>query len=222
MKRTVFSFLFLALCLLPGCEQARSGPEEMVPLWRQLYGEEAVVKLPGRDAYALLRPGWSEAPEDYGLIEFTPSDDPRWEEVYEGDACSLRVKDGHYRPGDTVTLLLENNTGEAFSYGDEFLLEYETAEGWYPVFSRFRRSDLIEYGLGPNGVREIELSSAQLWFSAGRMLRYDAESGGYEYERVLNRERELRLIPGRYRYLMSVSYGQRGGMNLACEFTIGK
>jgi hypothetical protein len=50
-------------------------------------------------------------------------------------------------------------------------------------------------------------------------LRYDAEAGSYE--RFPDRERDIRLIPGRYRYLLTVN-GQNESMHLTCEFTIEK
>ncbi len=220
MKRISVPLLLALFLLLSGCGRVQSGPEQMAPLWRQLYGEAAVVRLPGRDAYALLHPTTGVALQDYGLIELTASDDPRWAEAYKGESASLTVKEGRYRPGDTVTLLLENHTDHTLTYGDEYLLEYETSEGWYPLFcARIRWSDLIEYSIMAGGRIELELSAGRLRYSAGRILRYNAETGNYE--RFLDRERDIRLIPGRYRYLLSVN-GQNETMHLTCEFTIEK
>ncbi len=191
--------LLLLLCF-SGCEKAEQQPtlDDLAELWREIYGEEAIAELPGREnAYALLYP------EGYPMVYMEPNSkytEYKWERLYTGDEYSLSVRPGEYYPGDVIIFDIRNENGQPLYHRYiESLLELQINGEWYPVHHPSRSCSW------PGGQVEsfTTLSGFDIALNAGKTVVYDERHD--EYEIKFQTSREIELIPGHYRCLLALS-----------------
>lgn len=212
--------------------------DDLVAMWKRLYGEEMIVKLPDRDEYALLKLVTnSEAyPEfqyevlcpidevEYDYIWYNSPDDLSLRDVYTGDLFSMTPDKQSYSPDENITYTITNNSGRALYYEVGFLLEIKIEDQWYrvlgiPTSGKGRNPKIV-----PQGVSQFEFSTDELVGELIKSYRYNEELGEYEkYPRWSEVSWDTyKLIPGQYRYTAHVSFEDdyMEMYNLGFEFRI--
>ena len=221
-KLALFVCAILLMSLL-GCGNV-SAPaetpdiEDYEALLEKIYGKNAVMKFPLQEnVYGRLWPG-EYGDEDVLILRklepYGRVDDEDLGEVPE--QYSMELREVEYKAGETVEIVLSNDSDDIISFGLDFYLDIQIDGVWYPLCPvETGGQSCIELPAGESTTFEINSKS----LTGGWLLKYSEKFGKYMKDNnKLDRE-EVELIPGHYRYGKGFDTNQ-GSFFIYCEFDV--
>lgn len=210
--------LVLLYSLLP---TQKSDMDKLVGLWKEIYGNIAIIELPEKTLYATIHP---EKDALWGRISVQPletiGEEWIWDKLYPSNICSVSPEKEIFDKGETLLFNITNSSDVVLDYGLWFALEIQIGDIWYPVVQTNRGSATPGFTVQPNSSVQYEISPERLAYSVGFVYDYDEETNSYSSRR--NIDKAVNLISGHYRFAIDLDpYPLTREYNcVACEFDV--